>query len=345
MKSTVSVIVAIFLATVVSAGAGVASAQGNTPGLLPPPNIKAANGPNPGESVVSWDAVDGATYYRIGWIAYEDYEAVPEGQDWLEAFSFTDVTNRAQTSRTVTRLTPGTLYAFIVASNDSRYGEPQWSQWATLELSDDRSPCPTTETSTPIPTPTGDIGTKRSNSAPFGASLVDDDGLEITLLSVDWNANERVAGESQRNDPPSSGNRFVIVSVKARRTGGSYDESTRATHLSFEMVSPRGIELDYPDYYCGVFPDSLGDNLYLGAETHGNLCFEVPFSETQPLLRYERYYHNLEELWFALPQPDEFVNCTELRQAYPNGVDNTHPAYRSGLDRDNDGRACEPDGT
>ena len=116
-----------------------------------PSNVIAANGENPGEALISWDAVDDAAYYRIGWIAYPDYVAVPEGQDWREAFVFVDVANRGQNERTITRLTPGVLYAFTVASNDNRYGEPQWSEWATLTLNAG-APCPAAEPE-PQPTP------------------------------------------------------------------------------------------------------------------------------------------------------------------------------------------------
>ena len=76
---------------------------------------------------VTWDAVPGATYYRIGWVVYEDVAPIiASGGDWLEHFAFIDIANRGQTEHTITRLTPGLLYAFIVAGNDGRYGTPQW---------------------------------------------------------------------------------------------------------------------------------------------------------------------------------------------------------------------------
>ena len=59
------------------------------------------------------------------------------GRDWLEAFAFVDVANRGQVSHSVIRLTPGILYYFIVASNNSRFGAPQWSDWSPpLTLND-----------------------------------------------------------------------------------------------------------------------------------------------------------------------------------------------------------------
>lgn len=41
------------------------------------------------------------------------------------------------------------------------------------------------------------------------------------------------------------------------------------------------------------------------------------------------------------PQSEYFENCTDLRTAYPAGVDSSHPAYQSKMDRDKDGYACE----
>ncbi|WP_017754064.1 thermonuclease family protein [Calidifontibacillus oryziterrae] len=38
---------------------------------------------------------------------------------------------------------------------------------------------------------------------------------------------------------------------------------------------------------------------------------------------------------------DNFKNCTELRNVYPDGVSEGHPAYQAKMDRDKDGYACE----
>lgn len=39
--------------------------------------------------------------------------------------------------------------------------------------------------------------------------------------------------------------------------------------------------------------------------------------------------------------PVAYANCGELRRDHPGGVAATHPAYRSKMDRDKDGWACE----
>lgn len=55
--------------------------------------------------------------------------------------------------------------------------------------------------------------------------------------------------------------------------------------------------------------------------------------------------HEIEEESLYEEEPlyneEVFANCTELRQVYPYGVDSSHPAYQSKMDRDKDGWACE----
>lgn len=41
------------------------------------------------------------------------------------------------------------------------------------------------------------------------------------------------------------------------------------------------------------------------------------------------------------PVVENFANCTELKKVYPSGVASDHPAYKSKMDRDKDGWACE----
>ena len=91
------------------------------------------NGSETGQVIVSWNAVADAVYYRIGWVAKPDYEAtVAARRDWLEAFHFLDAANTGQTQWTLTRLSPGVDYYFIVASNDNRNGVPQYGDWSNL---------------------------------------------------------------------------------------------------------------------------------------------------------------------------------------------------------------------
>ena len=121
--------------------------------LAAPTGLTARNGSNPGGVNVRWNSVPGSNYYRIGWIADADYLAA--GDDWLERFAFVDVTPK--TSYTITRLTPGEPYWFIVASTRERYGANEWSSWTSLTLTDVQSSCPTDfPAPSPVPGPAGD---------------------------------------------------------------------------------------------------------------------------------------------------------------------------------------------
>ena len=121
------------LADVVGVG-NTAHAQAGTPS-----NVSVTNGANPGEVVVSWDAVAGASEYRVGWLAVPDYQANIDNDRWRERFAYSDV--NASSSYTVTRLTPGVAYYFITGRKQD--GDIVWSAWATLTLNSGALSCPT----------------------------------------------------------------------------------------------------------------------------------------------------------------------------------------------------------
>ena len=203
---TKSLIIALALAAALSVIAGVIVAPGATPGpalaqtadeLPAPTGVRAVDGANPGAAVVSWDAVDGAPFYRIGWVAIDDITAAQaEGRDWQDAFAFSDVANRGQTAHTVKGLTPCIQYAFITASLSRRFGEASWSQWVFLTPGAATDSCPAaagtgtptpTAAPTPTPTPTPTLTptpTPRPTPTGTGDYDVDKDGLiEVSNLA------------------------------------------------------------------------------------------------------------------------------------------------------------------
>ena len=136
-KAVIAVALSVLVALLSSNVHTVAHAQGD---LVAPSNVAAQNTGNPGEVRISWDSVPNAAYYRIGWVAYSDVAPIIASDgDWLEHFAFIDIENRGQTEHTITGLTPGVQYAFIMASNDGRYGTPRWPSsagWAFLTLNE-----------------------------------------------------------------------------------------------------------------------------------------------------------------------------------------------------------------
>ncbi len=145
--------VALTAAVTLAYGAPAAHAQSNLPA---PANLAAVNGPNPGEAIVSWNVVAGASHYRVGWIAADDtLRAIAEKTDILNYYAFADITSA--TTYTVTGLEPGEEYYFTIASLRERFGNSTSANIATLTLNDDTSSCPPAgggPGATPTPTPT-----------------------------------------------------------------------------------------------------------------------------------------------------------------------------------------------
>ena len=149
------------LAAIVS-GAPPAEAQGRPPAAT---DIQIVNGHNPGEVIISWDAVPAATHYRIGyvnmvtdWPLAKSTEGGRTG-NWLEAFVYVDVEAQnfvtSGTVYTIRRLEQGVLHAFVVLTNGSAYGEPTWPttspRWKFLVVTDQGGVCPTAPPTTAAP--------------------------------------------------------------------------------------------------------------------------------------------------------------------------------------------------
>ena len=159
----------VVLVTVVGCAAP-ATAQGSAP---PVANIQVRNGTQPGEVVVSWDAVPQATHYRIGYVNMEtDYPLAKASVtgEWVEAFVYVDVNARnftvagGRTEYTVRRLAQGVRHAFTVLSSNnfanttqSVSGEFSWPsnpRWKFFTTVDQGGACPTAPSATTPPTNT-----------------------------------------------------------------------------------------------------------------------------------------------------------------------------------------------
>ena len=103
--------------------------------------LQVANGSNPGEVVVSWDAETEASGYRVGWLAVPDFVANQDDNRWQERFAYSDI--NPASSFTVTRLTPGVPYYFIMGRKQD--DGIAWSQWAALVLNPNPAACPASE--------------------------------------------------------------------------------------------------------------------------------------------------------------------------------------------------------
>ncbi|MDE2959150.1 MAG: hypothetical protein OXU28_03745 [Chloroflexota bacterium] len=143
------------------------AARSNAP---PVTNIRVVDGPNPGDVVISWDAVPEATHYRIGYVnMVQDYPLAKASvtREWIEAFVYVDVNARnftvsgGQAQYVIRRLAQGDRHAFTVLTSsnhinttesfNSEFSWPSNPRWQFHEVADHGGACPTT--GVPIVTP------------------------------------------------------------------------------------------------------------------------------------------------------------------------------------------------
>lgn len=165
LGTLLAVVVAIIAATVTTSHAP-GYAQGVTPAVT---EIQLSQGLNPGEVVVSWDAVPAATHYRIGYVNMEtDYPLATASAtgDWIEAFLYADVDARnftvsgGRVQYTLRRLEQGVRHAVTVLASsnhvntrdrfDSEFVWPTNPRWQRIEVADHGGACPSVA---PAPTP------------------------------------------------------------------------------------------------------------------------------------------------------------------------------------------------
>ena len=140
------------LASVLLWGAPTAQAQSSLPA---PSNFNVVNGPNAGEAILSWNAVTGAAFYRVGWVANDAAsQALAENSDVFNHYVYADITSA--TAYTATGLQPGKQYWFTVAGLSERFGQSGRAKVLSLTLNDDGAVCPVCPV---CPTPPSGPGT------------------------------------------------------------------------------------------------------------------------------------------------------------------------------------------
>lgn len=126
----------------------------------PPTNIRAVNGFNPGEVIITWSSSYGATHYRVGCVNMDrDYPRAKTSNtgNWRQAFVYVDVdapnVSPDRPTYTLYGLQEGAYHACTVLANSSRYGQPTWPNspyWQYLTLTDHGGSCPVVA---PVPPP------------------------------------------------------------------------------------------------------------------------------------------------------------------------------------------------
>ena len=117
---------------------------------------------------------------------------------------------------------------------------------------------------------------------PAGSTVTPENGLAITVMSVDADEWPELQAENSFNDPPKEGHQFTFVEVRIQVVDGSFTNETSISYFDFGAVGSSGVVFDGFD--CGVIPNELSAAMFQGGITQGNLCFEVPEDETDLLV-------------------------------------------------------------
>ena len=134
-------------------------------------------------------------------------------------------------------------------------------------------------------TPISNIFGTPGNPVPVGERAVASNGVAVTVVSAELNANRMVEARSAHNEPPEDGSRYVIVRVRVRNEGGGIDRTVKVASNDFGIATPSGTFRQINP--CGAIPDLLELILFGGMENEGNLCFELPLESEQLTLIYK----------------------------------------------------------
>ena len=136
---------------------------------------------------------------------------------------------------------------------------------------------------TPIPTPTPvPPGLRLSNPVEAGEVLKGSGGLEIVVRGIVEDAWPLVRAENRFNDPPVEGRRFYMISVEVAYTIG--DGAVDVLESDFKLVGDNRFVYEPYNDSCGVIPDELSGEVYVGGKIGGNICFQISSDDSGLIL-------------------------------------------------------------
>jgi len=156
------------------------------------------------------------------------------------------------------------------------------------------APLPTTFNPTSIPTSTAP-GFSKEHPLPMGESLITPDGYEITVLEAikGEQAWEMVKNAAVYNPSPDPGMEYIIITIKVKNIS---DDIGWSPNVNFRLIDSANILHNSWDKVV-ILPDGgwwyePWENLNIGDEATGRLCFQMPVGESNPVLLW-----GLIELW------------------------------------------------
>lgn len=135
-------------------------------------------------------------------------------------------------------------------------------------------------------------GTSRDEAVGIGDTVTSGD-LEITVVDANLDAEEAVFVLSEFAEEPRIGERYVLVTLRARHGGEGSDTITVSTG-DFKLTGSENVLYDgFGDTSCGFIDGEIQGEMFPGGELEGVVCFQVPEDETglilvaQPFISFE----------------------------------------------------------
>lgn len=126
-------------------------------------------------------------------------------------------------------------------------------------------------------------GTSRDEAVAIGDTVASGD-YEATVLGVDLDAADDVLALNEFNDPPRSGQRFVLATVRVRHAGTG-SETISVSSSDFKLTGSANVLYDsFGDASCGFIEGEIAGEMFPGGEIEGTVCFQVPQDETSLIL-------------------------------------------------------------
>ena len=157
------------------------------------------------------------------------------------------------------------------------------------------------------------------------------DGIALTVISVNTDAADAVLNENMFNDPPDAGNRFVMARIRAQNVGGNANSEKSVGESEFKLVGSSAVKFSPLGDSCGVIPDELDADLFLGGLAEGNVCFQIPQSEADLVLFHDPMFsfNKADRRWLTLANPDSVDGVRPAGASLEASPDQTPGYFRT----------------
>lgn len=137
-----------------------------------------------------------------------------------------------------------------------------------------------------------------------------------------------------------AGTEYLIIDLQDGTALYKLAGSSMLTYGAYESGNDK-LTSYWEDITVNTTNETVFGEIYDGIDLSRALFPSIKESESVEEVVEEPEVIEEPEVVEEAPQYEFFANCTELRSAHPRGVDSSHPAYQSKMDRDKDGVACE----